>query len=776
MKKYLPIKFYQKREVIDDRSTNAGGSDNEPSWVLHGEELEERITLLNTGIDCVIKSIEVKPEKYDYIPSIITVELDENAVAKTHRASIKDIFNQERDKNNVIGFNKENELLIKVASVNDAVRIKRKFNNKDRYTRGISAITNIAAYKPIVESVESYKDKKIIKVSLFNYFDYSLNQAVKLAFLDLCKENDIIAKEVFYTNDLIIFRLEKIESDEQYLKLEKFPATEYIVPMPQFKISNQEIKQGIDIELKEPDSNKDYPVVGILDGGVKIIQQLSGWVVGSNSSYPDELLDKSHGTFIGGIIAHGDSLEGKAITGVNGCKFFDAAVFPDTNKENITEDELIENIRENIKSHPEIKIWNMSLGYESMEADFDNFSAFAMALDDIQQQYNIIICKSAGNCSNFLSNRPTGRITVPAESIAALVVGSIGNDGAPSVFSRKGFGPANIHKPDLVSFGGNMIKVGGKFIMDGVKSLGINGNFVENIGTSFAAPRLATLLAGLDFKMTEEFDPLLLKALAIHSAKYPEHTNLSQIDRVQLMGYGIPNTVDNILYNSDYEITLIQSDRITKGNFMEILEFPYPESLIDNHGYYYGDITVTLVTSPVLFAGNGAEYCQSDIDVKFGTFDEIKQLKITKGRRNEYGPEGFENLLMPDNYGKRFINADFDNPFTRERTLLKYGKKYQPVKKWHFNLNELTPANKVKHLTAPKKWALRLTGLYRDFAETRAVVDGEQLFQDFCLIITIKDPNQEKLVYNEVAHLLESRNFIHNDITLRDSIQTQVRI
>lgn len=775
MKKYLPIKFYQKREITDDRLTNAGGSKDDPSWVLHGESLEERAGLLSTGIDDIIKTIEIKPDKYDYIPSIIAVELDENAVAKTHRNSIKEIFNQERDKNNVIGFNNENELLIKVDSVNDATKIKRKLNNSIRYAKGISAITNIAAYQPIIENTENSKDRKIIKVSLFNYFDYSLNQAVKSAFHDLCKENNIISKEVFYTNDLIIFRLENVESNEQYLKLEEFPAIEYIIPMPQFKISNQEIKQSIDIELEKPKPDKEYPVVGILDGGIEQTQQLSEWIIGSNNSYPDELLDKSHGTFIGGIVTYGDSLEGKIITGVNGCKIFDAAVFPDTNKENITEDELIENIRENIKSHPEIKIWNMSLGYECMEADSDNFSAFAMVLDDIQQQYNIIICKSAGNCSNFLSNRPTGRITIPVESIASLVVGSVGNDGTPSVFSRKGFGPANIHKPDLVSFGGNMIKVGEKYIMDGVKSFATNGSFVENLGTSFAAPRLATLLAGLDFKIAEEFDPLLLKALAIHSAKYPD-TKLSQIDRVQLMGYGIPDTVENILYNSDYEITLIQSDRITKGSFMEILEFPYPESLIDQHGFYYGDVTVTLVTSPVLFAGNGAEYCQSDIDVKFGTFDEIKQLKITQGRRNEYGPDGFENLLMPDNYGRRFINADFDNPFTRERTLLKYGKKYQPVKKWHFNLGELTPANKVKYLTAPKKWGLRLTGLYRDFAETRAVIDGEQLFQDFCLIITIKDPNQEKMVYNEVAHLLESRSFIHNDITLRDSIQTQVRI
>jgi len=207
---------------------------------------------------------------------------------------------------------------------------------------------------------------------------------------------------------------------------------------------------------------------------------------------------------------------------------------------------------------------------------------------------------------------------------------------------------------------------------------------------------------------------------------------------------------------------------------MEILEFPYPESLIDERGYFYGDITMTLVTSPVLFAGNGSEYCQSDIDVKFGTFDDIKEVEKSKTRRNDYEPEGLANLLTPDKYATRFINADFENPFTRERTLLKYGKKYQPIKKWHINLSELTPAVKEKCLKAPKKWALRLTGLYRDFAETRSGLDGEHLFQDFCLMITIKDPNGKKYIYNEVTQLLESRDFIHNDILLRDNIQVRV--
>ena len=108
--------------------------------------------------------------------------------------------------------------------------------------------------------------------------------------------------------------------------------------------------------------------------------------------------------------------------------------------------------------------------------------------------------------------------------------------------------------------------------------------------------------------------------------------------------------------------------------------------------------------------------------------------------------------------------------------MLNYGKKYQPVKKWRVNLNELTPANKEKYLKSPKRWGLRLTGVYRDFAETRAGLERTSLYQDFCLMITIKDPNNHHMVYNEVSQLLENRNFIHSDIQLRETIQERIRV
>jgi len=640
----------------------------------------------------------------------------------------------------------------------------------------VSAITTIKTYTPKSFEFTPKKDE-VLKASLFNYYDYPLNETIKSAFVDFCTVQKIILRETHYSDDLIVFRLEGVNSEEKYQNILNFPALQFIEPMPYLKIGIDSSAKETEVELKTPEPNIDYPIVGVLDSGIADIPFLSSWIIGHESAYPEDRLDKSHGTFVGGIITYGDELEKIEISGVKGCKLFDAAVLPDPNKESVAEDELIENIREIIRSNPNIKIWNLSLGYESLEVDDCNFSQFAMALDDIQKENDVIICKSAGNCGNFSSNKPVGRITVPSDSVLSLVIGSVSLDGSPSVFSRTGSGPAHINKPDIVSYGGNFIKSGKRFVKDGVKSFSVDNNIYDACGTSFSTPRISALLAGLSHEIEEEFDPLLLKALTIHSARYPEDVRLTQIDRVKLMGYGIPDNMSNILYNSDHEITLIQSDRLVKGKYMEILEFPYPESLIDDKGYFYGDITVTLVATPVLFSGNGVEYCQSDIDVKFGTFDEIEEKEVTKSHRNEYGPDSLANILLPDKYRSRSVNnSDHDNPFVRERTLLNYGKKYQPVKKWRVNLNELTPANKEKYLKSPKRWGLRLTGVYRDFAETRAGLERTSLYQDFCLMITIKDPNNHHMVYNEVSQLLENRNFIHSDIQLRETIQERIRV
>src|SRR5690606_7112579 len=142
----------------------------------------------------------------------------------------------------------------------------------------------------------------------------------------------------------------------------------------------------------------------------------------------------------------------------------------------------------------------------------------------------------------------------------------------PSPFSRTGFGPNNLIKPDLTHYGGNagILPFGGMAV-SGVCSFSPSGHTVSNVGTSFSTPRVTSILAGINHRLKEEFNPLLLKALLIHSAKHPEKVTLNPMEKMRHLGFGVPSRIDDILYNAPNEITLILQDTLTRGNFYEIL-------------------------------------------------------------------------------------------------------------------------------------------------------------------------------------------------------------
>ena len=503
------------------------------------------------------------------------------------------------------------------------------------------------------------------------------------------------------------------------------------------------------------------------------------------TSYPNDLIDTSHGTFVAGVILYGDVLEDKEYTSLKGCRIFDGNIFPDLEKENVTEDELIDNIRDIIEEkYEDVKIWNLSGGLQE-EIDDNEFSDFGIALDSIQDEFGVIICKSASNCENFLKGEPKQKIAKSADSVRAITVGSIAhkkgkNDIAevdyPSPFTRIGRGPGYIIKPELVHYGGNAGCNNGKICVSGVKSFDKVGNIVENVGTSFSTPRVTALLAALDNEIEEEFDPLLLKALAIHSANYGEQVKLSESDKLQQLGYGTPKNAKNILYNDENEITLIMRDTLEKGTFMEILDFPFPESLKKN-GFYTGQIITTLVYNPILDGNQASEYCQSNINVYFGSYDNKVERDTSKRTiLNPIGKKNSQNIFSNGLYSK----VEIKNPKTRfgrsERMLISYGDKYYPVKKYAVDLNEMTNSNKEKFLFGNKKWFLKLTGNYRKSIENEYERNSLSLSQEFCLIITIKDPNKTVPVYDEVTRLLDFNNFWHNNIKLSQNVNVNINL
>lgn len=781
--KNLPIKFFQKRQK-DELDTEGGGDRRLPKWA-NPELVGEKALYVRNILTGVSKSLATKVQRNNYVPSVIKLKVNEDALAKTYRKEIGNLFNT--GKLNIIGVSGEDEVLVKIDNETDLQAIIKKFSNINdafpSYTTvvGISAITNVEEFKPQIE-VEPKKED-VLKVKLFNYGNSDLNGILIKVFEAYCTERKLPFERASYSGDLNIYRITNVTGDAVE-ELKDFDGVQLVTEMPTYEVTMDEVSEENTVAIKQPKEGQTYPVVGVLDSGIANIPHLEPWLhTKSFTKYHADDVDKRHGTFVAGVIIYGDELEGVNYTGFEGCKLFEAIVMPNINKQKIYEDELIEHIREAIGKNDEIKIWNLSLGTKT-EADQYEFSDFAKALDEVQEQHDVLICKSAGNCDNFKISAPKSRISKSADTVRGLVVGSLAKDkngtdisekNNPSPFSRTGPGPAYLIKPDVVHIGGNAgLDIRNKVIYNHVKSFALDGTLAQNVGTSFSTPRVAAIAAGLDSMLNEKFNPLLLKALIIHSAKYPEEMKMGISEKIDGAGFGLPSNISDILFNQPNEITLILQDTLEKGNFIDILDFPYPQTMIDDDGYFYGEVTVTLVASPILEVSQGAEYCQSNIDVMFGSYDEKVERDTSKPIiKNPIGADGRQNVLSTAVYSKK-ASKDTATPFATERMLVSYGDKYQPVKKWSVNFDDFTNANKEKFLKAPKNWYLKLEGLFRHFTETKCDMQKITPSQEFCLIITIKDTKKRGNIYNEVTQLLDNFSFVHSNVRIKEEVRLRL--
>lgn len=774
--KKLPIKFFMKREK-DSQRVEGGGSKELPKWVLTFSEAQNRVALLNKDIEMVKSEIDNK--KIDFLPTIIKTTIAEDAKAKTHRREIRKIFNTTQ--NNLLGAPTKDEILIKIDSLEDLNEIKKNINNIDRNLYAISCIEDISYYEPNIEL------KSSCKIKLIDFEDYELNIAANNLFEKILAKNKFEYKKTEYTDNITIFKINNFNEGilDEFKAEGIFNSIFSIEPMPKYSIVLDELDIEEEISIKHSESEDSNTIVGVLDSGISKNKYLENWVIEDNySCYPEELIDRRHGTFVSGIINYGDDLENMDITTDKAFKLFDATVFPNSKLERIDEDDLINNIKEAIEyGQSKVKIWNLSCG-TSQECDSEKFSDFGIALDELQDKYNILIVKSAGNCDNFAYGKPKSKISKSADSIRSVVVGSVAHKKEkgdlvdkdyPSPFTRVGRGPQYIIKPDVVHYGENAgFDEDGKVKVNGVKSFGIDGRINMACGTSFSTPRVTGLMAGVYDNINEEFDPLLLKALMIHSSRYPRDIKFPRTEMINQYGYGIPKNVKDILYNSPNEVTLIMRDNIQKGEYIDIFEFPMPDCLINN-GYYEGQIIATLVYNPILDSSQISEYCQSNINVYLGTYDNLVERDIEKSNiLNPIGRNGSKNIFSEGCYSKTKMKENID--FMRERALIEYKDKFYPIKKYAIDLSEFTEANKENYLKEGKKWYLKLEGMFRDYTEQKALNTGEMLNQDFCLILTIKDPKNEKNVYDGVSNKLDEYNFWHNIISIRNDIRIHTHI
>ncbi len=766
MAKILPIQLVKTREKQDKFLKEAGGSNKLPGWVTP-QIIQENSIRLISALDKISECFQNRSIHNNRLPLLVKAKLNEHATAKSYRPNIRAILNQKR-KHNVIGISGFREILFKLEGTEDIdaikdviVSVQKNTSSKDKPI-GIAAIEDLSIYSYEI-NIEELRDK-VLKVQLVNYKDANLNAISKQIFLELGAQLKCNIEQVNYADDLIMYRV-NYPSADSIRQIATLDSVISIKEMPYYELVAAPNPCQAEIELAKPIDGEEYPILGILDSGVEQSNYLSSWSYGDENNIAglDELdIDRIHGTLVASIAVYGDILENKNCTGCGPLKFVSCIVNSEKNGITISEDELIMYVRKAVQQYPSIKIWNLSQGSKTEVSDF-TFSDFAIALDDIQKKNDVLICKSAGNSADL------GRITSGAESMLALTVGSICNsgthpedlkEGTHSPFSRIGYGPEGLIKPEVVHYGGN--KKTGVKVLTGVDIL----HTVS--GTSFSTPRISSLAAHLFHRLGGVFDPTLIKALIIHNANYPSVVDKSMNGYDKMYGFGLPASINDILNNDEDEFTMVWQPDFNSGTDFQVIDFPYPKTLIDENGHYYGIVTVTIVTDPVLKGEEGNEYCQTDIDVKLGPIEGVSYYALgavgtPKTYRNEKRIVSLNNILTKDKYSKR------QSELMRERNLIMKNHKWQPIKKFQVDLSTMTTGKK-NQIKDYETWAMTMRAFTRDATAFELQEDGVKNAIRTTIIVTIRDPEHKGLVYSEGIRLLNLYNFEHSSIVARNDI------
>jgi len=675
------------------------------------------------------------------IPAVVKLTLRENALAKSHRP----MQLLDRAETPLIGAAGLGQLLISVTpSTLNQLNTQIASSNTKAGRANISTIEDLSVYGSddrlggkegwtLYDLLEWLRSGRTLKAELFRYSSDGIDSASERQFTAWASQlgGELLRQDYLTSQKVYSLKTSRPDLLEKFLE---FPSLRRLAPMPLYKledIGSQAVITGDANahDISDPDPSVSYPLVGIIDSGVDPHHSLlSPWVAGREVYVLPPDTDHAHGTFVSGLLVgakrlnlndnHFPSLSAKVV---------DVCALELTGS---SETDLRARILDAVRKHPDVNVWNLSLGGRTPGPN-DSFSDFAQMLDVLSDETGCLFVIAAGNYVQpplrtvppQLHIGDSDRISVPAESTRSLTVGSVAHlavgqsavkGGEPSPFSRRGPGPGSIPKPEVTHMGGNCC-VNGDATYTAIRSLLPNGKLGEDIGTSFSTPIVA-LLAAHTWAEVENAGgvayPELVKSLLIHSAilKSP----VREGNAFHYFGFGQPGEVMETLYCNPNAFTLLFEADVKDGMDFEKFPYPIPDCLRTADGKFRGEVIVTLCYSPPLDGQYGVEYCRANIDLSFGTYD----LK-PDGKRHQRG-------VVPLEPGEKKL--------LYEAKLIEHGFKWSPVKvyrarftkgiagsDWRLKLNVLRRAGEAPP-DIPQRAVVLVT--------LRGLDDGAQTYAD----------------------------------------------
>lgn len=753
----LPMKVVFPARDDFGRRKRSGG----PPKVFGQVDDQLRARLANEALE-VKRYYAASFQRFPDMPVVAKVTLHPDAAAKSHRPD--ELFNE--DTCPVLGVSHLGHLFVSATARGlDDLAGRMRSRQTQKTVAHLSSVQHIEPWTP-EDTLDGHSPEEVtgkaqerrrpaIRCHLFHHPSTRANEAVRAAFAETVTSLDKgNTTELRYSSRSAVFAIEN-PSTEVVQAVSSFAGVRNLSAFPNYRIVRHAARTlgAVTAEVFPPPvANQEYALLGMIDSGTDPRNaHLQAWVQDRYDFVPRNMQLNDHGSFVAGLIVNGRSLNhGDDRFPAASSRIIDVAALDRDGL--IDEFDLITVIDDTIARYPDVRVWNLSLG-ASDPCDEHLFSDLAVALDQRTRDHGVLFVVAAGNYE-ATPQRPwpapvhlqDDRISSPGDSVRSVTVGSIAHlDSAstcvrreePSPFSRRGPGPAHSMKPELTQYGGNC-DANGNRAQTGIISINEAGQLAEHVGTSFSTPLVATVAAGVWRELDAVPDganPLLVKALLVHSAflrRVPSDTRSTYYH-----GMGVPDDVPSVISCTQSAATIIMQVPVPYGPHFEKRPFPMPSCLNRERGLR-GEVFMTLLHDPPLDPNFGIEYCRSRVTASLGTMsvntdtgEETYSSQVHQVPRGE--TEGYE--------------AD----------LVKKGYKWSPIKLYH---------RTFQRGPTDREWRLRVERY--DRAEYNDP-DG----QDAVLVVTIRDPDGEAAVYNEVVRTMAQLGWAAQDLQIHSRARLQ---
>ena len=390
--------------------------------------------------------------------------------------------------------------------------------------------------------------------------------------------------------------------------LAEFSFLRVMRPMPRLRVV-EPIKtilravQNVDISLPNSQAIDPDLRVAIFDGGTRSQSPLNLWVSSWDTPGTGDPTDKyiDHGTAVTSAFLFGsvDPISSIPVpyAHVDHYRVVDAESRDDPW-------ELYDVIRriDSVLTQNDYSFVNLSIG-PALPIEDDEVHSWTAFLDTHLADGRTLATVAVGNGGENDRSSGNARIQVPADAVNALSVGAASSQHDHwdrASYSSVGPGRApGIVKPDVLAFGGVPAEL---FL-----TVSTGGSLVGVNGTSYASPATLRLAVAVRSLFGERLDPLVLKALLIHTAEQHNHWD------PQEHGWGrVRPEIEPIIMCSDGTARVVYRGSLTPAKYLRA-QLPIPSGTLEGNV----TITATLTFATAVEPEQPSNYTQSGVNVVF---------------------------------------------------------------------------------------------------------------------------------------------------------------